>query len=59
MVTRKGAFMAGKELFEKHVFKVVDTAPPDFELLVKKFNENAPTTKFSGDWEKVYDQSSS
>ena len=31
--TRKGAFMAGKELFIKNGFTVVDSAPPDFELL--------------------------
>ena len=52
VVTRKGAFMAGKELFLKNTFEVVDKAPPDFELLVKKFNKNAPTPKFKGDWEK-------
>ena len=49
-VTRKGSFMAGKELFLKNGFEVVDTAPPDFELLVKKFNKNAPNPKFKGDW---------
>ena len=49
-VTRKGSFMAGKELFLKNSFEVVDTAPPDFELLVKKFNKNAPNPKFKGDW---------
>ena len=37
-------------------FEVVDTAPPDFELLVKKFNKNAPTPKFKGDWEKRLSQ---
>jgi len=52
VVTRKGAFMVGKDLFVKHGFEVVDTAPPDFELLVKKFNKKAPTPKFNGDWEK-------
>lgn len=52
VVTRKGAFMAGKELFVKNGFEVVDTAPPDFELLVKKFNKNAPTPKFKEGWEK-------
>lgn len=52
VVTRKGPFMAGKELFVKNGFEVVDIAPPDFELLVKKFNENAPTPKFKGDWGK-------
>lgn len=51
VVTRKGAFMAGKDLFVKNGFEVVDTAPPDFELLVKKFDKNAPTPKFKGDWD--------
>jgi len=52
VVTRKGSWMAGKGLFIKNGFEVVDKAPPDFELLVKKFNKNAPTPKFKGDWEK-------
>ena len=56
VLTRKGAFMAGKELFGKKGFEVVDTAPPDFELLVKKFHKNAPTPKFKGDWEKRLSQ---
>jgi len=56
MVTRKGSFMAGKELFVKNGFGVVDKAPPDFELLMKKFNKNAPTPKFKGDWEKRLSQ---
>ncbi|OYD17256.1 GNAT family N-acetyltransferase [candidate division WOR-3 bacterium JGI_Cruoil_03_44_89] len=56
VITRKGSFMAGKELFVKNGFEVVDKAPPDFELLVKKFNKNAPTPKFKGDWEKRLSQ---
>jgi len=56
VVTRKGSFMAGKDLFVKKGFEVVDKAPPDFELLVKKFNEDAPTPKFKGDWEKRLSQ---
>lgn len=50
VVTRKGPFMAGKELFIKKGFDVVDNALPDFELLVKKFNKNTPTPKFNGNW---------
>jgi len=50
--TRKGAFMAGKELFVKNGFVVVDTAPPDFELLVRKFDEDTPSPRFKGNWEK-------
>jgi len=52
VVTRKGTWMAGKELFLKNGFEVVDQAPPDFELLAKKFAKNAPLPKFKGDWEK-------
>jgi len=52
VVTRKGSFMAGKKLFLKKNFEVVDKAPPDFELLIKKFNDNSPTPQFNGDWEK-------
>ena len=36
--------------------EVVDTAPPDFELLVREFDEKAPTPKFKGDWEKKLSQ---
>ena len=49
VVTRKGPFMAGKELFLNNDFKIVDTALPDFELLINKFNNNAPIPKFKGD----------
>jgi hypothetical protein len=56
VVTRKGPFMADKELFVKKDFEVVDTAPPDFELLVKKFNKTAPTPRFKGDWEERQSQ---
>jgi len=56
VVTRKGPFMAGKELFVKNGFEVVENAPPDFELLVKKFNKNAPTPKFKGNWEERLSQ---
>lgn len=56
VVTRKGSFMAGKELFLKKGFEVMDKAPPDFELLVRKINKNAPSPKFKGDWEKKQSQ---
>jgi hypothetical protein len=46
VVTRKGPFMVGNEFFLKHSFEIVDKAPPDFELLVKKFNKKAPTPEF-------------
>ncbi|MEA1871913.1 MAG: YoaP domain-containing protein [Chloroflexota bacterium] len=56
VVTRKGSFMAGKEIFVKNDFEVVDKAFPDFELLVKKFNKKAPSPKFKGDWGKRLSQ---
>lgn len=52
VVTRAGSFMAGKELFVKNGFEVVDAAPPDFELLVKKIGNKAPAPKFKKKWEK-------
>lgn len=41
VVTRKGSFMAKKDIFLKKGFKQVDKAEPDFELLALKFNEQA------------------
>jgi len=46
VVTRKGSFMAGKDIFVKKGFEVADKALPDFELLVKRFNEDSPYPKF-------------
>jgi predicted GNAT family acetyltransferase len=46
VVTRKGSFMAKKDIFLKKEFVVVDKAEPDFELLVLKFNKEAPSPKF-------------
>ncbi len=46
VVTRKGSFMAGKDIFIKHGFEIVDSAKPDFELLVKKTNPNCPSPTF-------------
>jgi L-amino acid N-acyltransferase YncA len=51
-VTSEGPWLAGKELFIKNGFKSVDTAPPSFEVLVKKFTKSAKTPKFIGGWEK-------
>ena len=50
VVTRKSTFMVDKHIFLKNGFVVVDKAPPDFELLVKRFHENNAMPKFKGDW---------
>jgi hypothetical protein len=46
VVTRSGSFMAKKDIFLKKAFTIVDRAPPDFELLVLKFNKNDSDPKF-------------
>jgi hypothetical protein len=50
VVTRKGSFMVDSRLFLKHGFKVVDTASPDFELVVKRFKKASPVPKFKSNW---------
>jgi len=47
VVTRKGPFMAKKDIFLKKGFTIVDEAKPDFELLVLKFNTAAADPKFT------------
>jgi L-amino acid N-acyltransferase YncA len=49
-VTRGRPWLAGSALFLKHGFEVVETAPPDYELLVKKLDPSAPNPRFRGDW---------
>jgi GNAT superfamily N-acetyltransferase len=53
VVVRNGSFMAKKDVFLKNGFSVVDTTPPDFELLAKKFKKDAPDPKFTGDLENL------
>lgn len=51
MVTSEGVWLMNKKLLEKHGFESVDSAPPSFNLMVKKFN-GAPDPSFCGDWEQ-------
>ena len=46
VVTRKGSFMAKKDIFVKKGFVVVDNAEPDFELLALRFSQEASNPKF-------------
>ena len=46
VVTRKGPFMVNKDIFLKKNFVRVDSAKPDFDLLVFKFNKNTANPKF-------------
>jgi hypothetical protein len=46
VVARKKPWLASRDLFLKCGFALVDTAPPDYELLVRKFRKTAPTPRF-------------
>lgn len=46
VVTRRGPFMAKKDVFIKKGFHVIDTVEPDFELLALKFDPKASNPKF-------------
>jgi hypothetical protein len=46
VVTRKGPFMAKRDIFIKNGFEPVDEAKPDFELLALKFDKNAENPSF-------------
>jgi len=52
VVARKRPWLADSSIYLKNGFQVVDTAPPDYELLVKKFNKSAPNPKFKDNWNK-------
>jgi GNAT superfamily N-acetyltransferase len=56
VVVRDGPWMADRRLFLANGFKCVDTAPPDFELLVRKFTPSAPNPRFKGDWNRKLQQ---
>lgn len=43
---RKRPYLGDKKFFKKFGFDVCDTAPPYFELLVRKNKKNAPSPKF-------------
>lgn len=52
VVTRKGPFMAKKDIFVRKGFVPVDSAGPDFELLALKFDPSAADPKFRTEIEK-------
>jgi len=52
VVARKRPWLANSDIFLKNGFQVVDTAPPDYELLIKKFDKSATNPKFKNNWDK-------
>ena len=49
VVTRKGAWMVGKDIFVKKGFEVMDKADPDFELLAINFKRR-PFAQIQDKW---------
>ena len=52
VVIRKGPWLADHRLFLTSGFELVDTAPPDYELLVRKLKPSAAVPVFKGGWDK-------
>lgn len=52
VVARKRPWLANSDIFLKHGFEIVDTALPDYELLVKKFKESALNPRFKDRWDE-------
>jgi GNAT superfamily N-acetyltransferase len=50
MLVSEGSYMKWKKFLVEHGFETVDTAPPSFELMVKKFGK-ARSPSFAKDWE--------
>ena len=52
VIARDQPWIAGDALYLKNGFTLVDTAPPDYRLLVRKLDPSAANPAFKGDWEK-------
>ena len=50
MVTTPGVWLADNQLLARHGYESVDTAPPAFELMVKRFGDASPPL-FPTDWQ--------
>jgi GNAT superfamily N-acetyltransferase len=51
-VARERPWLAGRAIFLKNGFEPVDSAPPDYDLLVRKLAPSAPHPRFRGDWRR-------
>ena len=50
MLASEGSYMKWKKFLAEHGFETVDTAPPSFELMARKFGK-ARSPSFTKDWE--------
>jgi len=51
-MVRDGPWMADRRLFLTNGFEPVDTAPPDYQLLVRKFDSDTPNPAFKAGWDE-------
>jgi hypothetical protein len=51
VVAREQAWLAGPSLFLANGFELVDTVPPDYQLLVRKLSPSAANPAFKAGWE--------
>ncbi|QOY89735.1 GNAT family N-acetyltransferase [Paludibaculum fermentans] len=51
VVAREEPWLASAAVFLKNGFEVVDTAPPDYQLLIRKLNSDAANPRFKSGWE--------
>ena len=51
-MVRDGPWLADRRLFLANGFEPVDTAPPDYQLLVRKFDSGAVNPAFKKDWDR-------
>jgi len=52
VMVRDGPWLADRRLFLANGFEPVDTAPPDYQLLVKKFDRGAANPAFKKGWDQ-------
>jgi GNAT superfamily N-acetyltransferase len=52
VMARQGPWLADRRLFLATGFEPVDTAPPDYDLLVRKFNKGAANPAFKVGWDR-------
>ena len=52
VLARDGPWLADAKLYLANGFTVVDTAPPDYQLLVHKFDAATADPSFAGEWKK-------
>jgi hypothetical protein len=56
VMVRDGPWLADHRLFLANGFEPVDTAPPDYQLLVRKFDNGAVNPAFKRGWDRKLGQ---